>query len=168
MVLHSTAWEECDQGQLYNAHCQWCVVYNPHTHRQDEKPHRTCSWNLGSRYDCYACDRDLCSVEDYSLQEETFAQWRIIPLKNWDHANTYRGVADPNRESIEGKNLFSSWPSFRFDQYYQILTQCIVRQKCLMKRLLVGWGLFSKLVGLAEKMFPGRIALRTRLPRYRM
>lgn len=33
---------------------------------------------------------------------ETFAWWRIIPLKRRDLAYTYSGVMDPNRESKEG------------------------------------------------------------------
>ena len=37
---------------------------------------------------------------------ETFAQWRIIPLKNQDLAYTYIGTTDPNREQTECKNLF--------------------------------------------------------------
>lgn len=32
---------------------------------------------------------------------ETFARWRIIPLKRRDLACTYLGVKDPNRESIK-------------------------------------------------------------------
>ena len=34
---------------------------------------------------------------------ETFAQWRIIPLKHRDLACTYSGVMDPNRESKQGQ-----------------------------------------------------------------
>jgi hypothetical protein len=33
---------------------------------------------------------------------ETFVRWRIVPLKQRDLAYTYKGIRDPNRESIEG------------------------------------------------------------------
>lgn len=36
---------------------------------------------------------------------EAFARCRIIPLKNWDPAYTYKGVLDPYRESVEGMDL---------------------------------------------------------------
>ncbi|CAD6266918.1 unnamed protein product [Miscanthus lutarioriparius] len=32
---------------------------------------------------------------------ETFAKWRVVPLKNRDPAYSYKGVLDPNRESVE-------------------------------------------------------------------
>jgi hypothetical protein len=33
---------------------------------------------------------------------ETFVRWRIVPLKQRDTAYTYKGILDPNRESVEG------------------------------------------------------------------
>ena len=42
---------------------------------------------------------------------ETFVKWRIVPLKQRDAAYTYKGILDPNRESSEGKNLYSEFAS---------------------------------------------------------
>ena len=39
----------------------------------------------------------------------TFVKWRIVPLKQRDATYTYKGILDPNRESTEGKNLYSEF-----------------------------------------------------------
>ena len=33
---------------------------------------------------------------------ETFVKWRIVPLKSRELAYTYKGILDPNRESVKG------------------------------------------------------------------
>jgi hypothetical protein len=33
---------------------------------------------------------------------ETFLRWRIVLLKQRDTTYTYKGIIDPNRESVEG------------------------------------------------------------------
>ena len=42
---------------------------------------------------------------------ETSVRWRIVPLKQRDAAYTYKGILDPNKESTEGKNLYSEFAS---------------------------------------------------------
>ena len=54
------------------------------------------------------CIQELRTAElTTTLVVETFVKWRIVPLKQRDVAYTYKGIVDPNRESTEGKNLYS-------------------------------------------------------------